>query len=309
MPFYIRFSAALALTRSATLETPAGVGIVTAPNDLAIVVQVAAGYWRIVSYQRAAVTGVPGALYGLTTAYVSPTTVSVAPGTATSDEGALYPMVLAATMTKSLSAWAAGSGNGALDAGTIAANTWYHLHLIYNPATAAVDLVLSLSPTAPALPSGYVGRRRIASVKTNGASQLVAWAQRGDSFLWSAPVVDYRSTYNPAAARSVGLSVPTGIQVDADILISCISATTTFALLVTSFDQADTAPNVYVGSQTPTVPWTMEVPYGIAAYSTVSKRVRTSSTGAIRLRASVDTGSDGYVSIMTDGWIDTRGRI
>src|SRR5689334_9412775 len=48
-------------------------------------------------------------------------------------------IVLATGMMKRLDqAWAAGNGNGALDAGSLAASTWYHLHTMLNLATGAV---------------------------------------------------------------------------------------------------------------------------------------------------------------------------
>ena len=47
------------------------------------------------------------------------------------------------------------SGVNGLDTGSLAANTWYYLFLIYNPTTSTVASLYSLSATAPTLPTGY----------------------------------------------------------------------------------------------------------------------------------------------------------
>ena len=49
----------------------------------------------------------------------------------------------------------ATAGAGGLDTGVIAANTWYYIHVIYNPTSAVTAALLSLSATAPTLPTGY----------------------------------------------------------------------------------------------------------------------------------------------------------
>lgn len=56
----------------------------------------------------------------------------------------------------SISVNGAVSGLNGLDTGALAANTWYYLHVIYNPTTLAVGGVLSLNSVLPTvLPSGY----------------------------------------------------------------------------------------------------------------------------------------------------------
>ena len=57
-------------------------------------------------------------------------------------------------------------GANALDAGTIAASTWYSVWVIWNGTTTAG--LLSLSATAPTLPSGYTHKARIGWIRTDG---------------------------------------------------------------------------------------------------------------------------------------------
>ena len=59
----------------------------------------------------------------------------------------------------------AASGAGGLDSGAVASSTWYAVWVISNGTNVAG--LLSLSPTAPALPSGYTHRVRVGWVRTD----------------------------------------------------------------------------------------------------------------------------------------------
>lgn len=71
---------------------------------------------------------------------------------------------------RSVSLTVAGTAVGAngLDAGTIAASTWYSLWVIWNGATTAG--LMSTSATAPTLPGGYTHKARIGWVRTDGTA-------------------------------------------------------------------------------------------------------------------------------------------
>ena len=108
-----------------------------------------------------------GYLSGLTLSTVgSSINFGVAAGVATSDD-TTTSMKLATSLSKSTAAWAVGSGVGALDTGTIANSTWYHVFLIERTDTGVVDVLVSLSATTPTLPASYTKQRRIGSMKTN----------------------------------------------------------------------------------------------------------------------------------------------
>lgn len=62
------------------------------------------------------------------------------------------------------------SGANGLDTGTEAANTWYNVFVIYNGTTVAS--LLSLSATAPTLPSGYTYYARVGAVRNNASSNF-----------------------------------------------------------------------------------------------------------------------------------------
>lgn len=64
----------------------------------------------------------------------------------------------------------AAVGVNGLDAGVLAANTWYSKWVIYNPTTQAVAGLLSLSATAPTMPAGFTHRARVGWIRTDGTA-------------------------------------------------------------------------------------------------------------------------------------------
>ena len=74
------------------------------------------------------------------------------------------------------------SGANGLDTGTSTASTWYYAHVIYNHTTGTVAGLLSLSSTAPALPSGYTHSAYVGAVRTDssGSKYLLNTLQNGD---------------------------------------------------------------------------------------------------------------------------------
>lgn len=73
---------------------------------------------------------------------------------------------------------AATTGVNGLDTGSLAANTWYYIFLISDGATVAS--LLSLSSTAPTMPTGYIYRSRIGAQRTGGAATFNRVIQKGN---------------------------------------------------------------------------------------------------------------------------------
>ena len=72
-------------------------------------------------------------------------------------------------------------GINGLDTGTMSDGNWYYLHVIYNPTTDNSASLISLSATAPTLPSGYTMRCRAGAVRVQvGASAFTAQEQKGN---------------------------------------------------------------------------------------------------------------------------------
>ena len=71
----------------------------------------------------------------------------------------------------------AASGANGLDTGAEAASTWYHAWVIWNGTTKAG--LLSLSATAPTMPSGYTHKAYVGADYNDGSSNLIIIMQRG----------------------------------------------------------------------------------------------------------------------------------
>src|SRR5262245_56209710 len=222
------------------------------------------------------------------------TTFSVAAGMAANSTNIDY-MVLAAAISKTTAAWAVGSGNGALDTGTIAPNTWYHTHLIKRPDTGVVDVLVSLSATSPTLPSNFtIPPRRIGSMRTNASSQWIAFSQLDDEFLWNVAVLDFNVVTMTNTAVISALTVPSGIKVGA-LFSAEMNSGVTSRMYFSSLDVSDQAAGGTL---------TMLSTFNAALQAGVFN-VRTDTSGQIRRRSNVTSGT---ITISTFGWIDARGK-
>jgi hypothetical protein len=202
-------------------------------------------------------------------------------------------MTLAA-ISKTTAAWAVGSGNGALDTGTIANLTWYHVFLIQRPDTGVVDVLISLSATAPTLPASYTLFRRIGTMLTTSSGNWTAFNQLGDDFLLVGRVLNLSQGATGTAAALQGLTVPTGIQVLAHISARIDTGSSSMTTAITPPDQSDDPASL-------TVMTMLQVANGFAA---ITFDVRTNTSGQVRHRSS----TSGQLTIATIGWVDTRGR-
>lgn len=239
---------------------------------------------------------------GLSTAGSS-ATMSIAAGQCV-DTTNVSMMTLAA-FSKTTSAWALGSAAGGLDTGAIANSTWYHFYVIQRVDTGVVDALISLSATAPTMPTNYTLKRRIGSGLTNGSAQWVLFTQDGDYFRWSASVLDVNTT-NPgtAAVTATLASVPTGVNVIAMFNLGVADTTpVNNTVQFSDLAAADEAP-----SATAAPLGLMRASIGAAGiYVNGGFQIRTNTSAQIRYRS---TASDGnvIVRIATLGWIDYRGR-
>ena len=79
------------------------------------------------------------------------------------------------------------TGANGLDTGSLATN-WYSVWVIYNPTTTTVAGLLSLSATAPTLPSGYTFKARVGWVRAASGSALVSTYQYGSNAFYRSAV-------------------------------------------------------------------------------------------------------------------------
>jgi len=239
---------------------------------------------------------IPGFLFGLTLSTAgSSATFGVAAGAAVNSLATGY-MTLASAYTKTTSAWALGSAAGALDTGAIANSTWYHVFLIQRVDTGVVDVLISLSATAPTMPTNYTLFRRIGSMLTNGSAQWVAFQQIGDVFRWLTPVLDGSNVSLTTTYANITISSPLGVIVQA---FGRVVASAGYIVNIRPSFASDGAPSNTVsplgmgsgGSSTFTgTPW--------QEFTDTSSRVQWAMSAAIAAN---------YLA--TYGWIDTRGRL
>ena len=248
-----------------------------------------------------------GHIAGLTLSTAgSSSTFSVAAGQAADSANAVL-MELAASLSKTTSSWAVGTGNGALDTGTIANNTWYHAWLIRRPDTGVVDALASTSASSPTMPANYTQKRRIGSLRTNGSAQWVLFVQTEDYFEWDAAVMDVSVSNPGTSAVTRTLTVPTGVVVEAHFNGGAYNGSSTVTgCLFSALSKSDQTP-----SETTTPLWNsgaLNASTGSASRSSyVTHRIYTNTSAQVRSRlAASDASINLYVATL--GWRDTRGR-
>lgn len=143
--------------------------------------------------------------------------IDIAIGVCTGFDGvdAYVPMELTSILTKQIDAsWAVGDDAGGLDAGSVAADTWYHVYLIMRSDTGVVDALFSTNASAPTMPTNYDYKRRIGAIKTDGSSDIKAFTQIHDDFIVD-PAKDLSVTTSATSLTLVTLgSIPTGVEVE-----------------------------------------------------------------------------------------------
>lgn len=101
------------------------------------------------------------------------------------------------------------SGVNGLDTGTEAANTWYHIWLIFDGTNARG--LLSTSSTAPTMPTGYTHRCYLGAIRNNASSDFLRISQRGGRVNYSGstlPIIYDGSTTNGMNSTSVAAFFP-----------------------------------------------------------------------------------------------------
>ena len=314
--YLLRFAGALTLTHNATsLILPGGANITTAAGDTMLIISEGSGNWRCMFYTPADGTPVVDVvviqnhLTGLTLSTAgSSATMSIAAGQATDSTNTGY-MTLAASISKTTSAWTVGDAAGGLDTGAIANNTWYHFYLIKRTDTNVVDVLISTSASSPTMPTNYTLKRRIGSGKTNGSAQWTQFTQDGDDFWVYSPVIDVSATNPGTSAVTATLgSVPTGVNVKAILNAMFVAGTNSdsSAIYISDLSTADLAP-VNVTSAVATPGYTVRSWNSATRSNGAQVIVRTNTSAQIRYRLSSSGASD-VVSLVTLGWTDTRGK-
>lgn len=238
-----------------------------------------------------------GYLSGLQYTSSTGTTYSQDAGVATDDSNTVVLSLVSGTINS------ATVGANGIDAGALTATATFHAFAI-GKTDGTTARLLSASPSSPTMPSGYVYKRRTASMRTTVSSQIIPYLQTGDKFVLTASNADISAT-NPgttAATRTLG-SVPTGISVEPIMSVTINSDSSGDQVYLSSLSQTDVACNALNAQvaifAAPTVT-------AVQTAATVSG-IFTNTSGQIRSRCGSGAAATVLI-IKTHGWIDTRGR-
>lgn len=119
---------------------------------------------------------------------------------------------VATALTKQIdNSWSEGDNTGGLDTGSVAADTTYYMFAIYNPTTSTADFLFSTSSSSPTMPSGYTKKKRIASLRTDGSSNIrngnYTFFGGGYRFIYSVQIAAFAAA-SPAAGTDLSLDCP-----------------------------------------------------------------------------------------------------
>jgi hypothetical protein len=227
--------------------------------------------------------------------------LTIAGGVCASDD--LTTVMGQVAYTKTFAAWAVGNGNGALDTGSVAASTWYHVFTIERTDTYVVDFLFSTSATAPTLPTSYTKQRRIGSIKTDGSKNIVSFVQDGDTFQWSTNSADVAAANPGTSAVTRTMNTPLGVRVEGIFTIGAVANGTNIGIYLSDLSVTDEAPvaasPIYSGQIVQAAP--------PSQYALGNVRVFTNTSSQIRSRLGA-SGADLTLYISTRGWVDRRSR-
>lgn len=133
------------------------------------------------AYGQNVISGVPRQLSVRTSAGTPNTIVDVAAAELTVRNAAGRAIRLSAV---AVSANITVSGAGGLDTGVEAINTWYYIHVIHNATTGTTAALLSVSASAPTLPSGFAFSALVGVVRNDAAGNFRQFKQRGATVMY-----------------------------------------------------------------------------------------------------------------------------
>jgi uncharacterized Zn-binding protein involved in type VI secretion len=222
-------------------------------------------------------------------------------------------ITLSSAFTKKIDAsWVAGSGNGGLASSlSLAANTWYHVHGIN--VGGASDVGFDTSPIAANLVSDHSATafRRLGSILTDSSSDIFAFSQQGDEFLYNTSSTAFTTASNnttEGSTISVTIAAPLSVRTWAMLNITGVDISNTQGILVHSPDvNIGIAKDVAQNSAFPGQTGAGQINSGSYVGGAFWTKVRTDTNSAISF-SSPGTGSTRDFTFHTVGWWDTRGR-
>lgn len=203
----------------------------------------------------------------------------------------------------SLSINSAGAGANGLDTGALAVSTWYSVWVIYNPTTGTTAGLISLSATAPTLPSGYTYKARIGWVRTDGTANKypLGFKQYGCRVQYTVAAGSNLTALPVMSSGAQGsTTTPTWVAVATGVFVPTTAASINIVLTGNSSTGISlmAAPNAAYGSRTST---TNQPPVVIS--SAASAQCNNTPANFIIETANIYFAADGG-AMLAAGWED-----
>ena len=228
-----------------------------------------------------------GYLFGLTVSNNTGDAVNdldIAAGVARGSQN-LVDILFPTAMTKRAdAAWAAGNLNGGMFTGAFAANTTYHVFVIFNPTTSAVDIGFDTNINAANRPAAFTGYRRIASLKTGAAAAWPLFQQNGRKFELASPALDFDSALTAARSLQTLGSVPTGKLFE--VLLNVYVAANSIGVYITNPAMTDLAPSITIAPLATAFSAAAGIESQVRVTTSVNAQIATRAAGATQCRGS-----------------------
>ena len=217
-------------------------------------------------------------------------------------EDAANSYVTARTVSLAINTAAAGA-NG-LDAGSLAASTWYSVWVIRKPDGTTAGL-LSLSATAPTLPGGYTHKARVGWIRTDGTANKypLGFIQYGRRVQYKVAAGSNLAALPILASGAAGnTSTPTWVAVSIAAFAPPTASAIEILLNAVSYNNAMAAPNNSYGSYLST---TNPPPMSMASTTATGGYGWSYMTKFMAIEsANIYWASSGMALLATTGWED-----
>lgn len=213
-------------------------------------------------------------------------------------------IVLSSSLVKQIDAvWAAGTNaGGRFPAAAVGTNTWYHLFVIKNTSTGAVDAGFDTSVVAANRPSGWDQYRRVGSVRTNGSSQItqfLAFEKRGGDieYLWEDTSLDltgFNQTVDTWTTRTMTGIPPVTCTGKHTITVGTGNTNSGLLLARPISHSENSAPSALAGALLRFNNATLTGSKFEMPYPTGSQTFQTNSSGASTNGSATNIGTEGF---------------
>ncbi|MBB4407104.1 hypothetical protein [Agrobacterium radiobacter] len=291
---FVRFTGAATITHNATsMILPGGASITAAAGDTAAFVSDGSGNWRCLFYTPVTVKSFTGYISpNFNLVYNTSDQITFPSGSVAAD-GPIPILMVHPSGTVSLGT-AFGTGSGGRFDSAVANGTW-HCFVISNGTLVSRGFSQALNPTTqPNYPAGFPFYRRVGSV-IRSAGAIRSFVQREDHFDYSTPPTERSSTAGQAETL-LALGVPFGIVTQPKLASQQQQAA------------AGNAQTFFGSAGGSTSPYVITTAAGDTDSAVIPGGVFTDTSSRIQFAVEIFSGSLSLNSLITLGWIDTRGR-